>query len=497
MPANQGRPRGDSAPRPPIGTPFNPNREICGFYGPDIVGRQHDLQDGPKRLYERAVRWAGKNGAFWYSFPTMAAELGKCERQVRSDMAALEAYGLIAHRRRQRQSNRYVFLWHPVFERQDTANQDGGFDRQDSVLDRQDTVKKPVLDRQSTAGELCNTSLNCETESSSSAFVADVQHPLEATGDDRISARGKNKTPEGSGETEAATKPGAKKNLSDKGKGNTEAATAIEAATIPEAAVKMAQEKLHQAGAASLSRFGEVTAENLAKTPWPDAKITRRILNTWRDVGDDGSGCESWLAGTVKRELLRKVQDPRRPWGLYLEDAKTEAENLPIQRAAAAKYEAAAEIERARRQAEQADAEAEAAAEADRPMEQAEAFEFIRASIQPRGVPRPVNRRLQRTGELISPNALEAVIRGWQRCRECQDWGTVGDAIDKTLAFCSCAAGIEARELPTSTDLAKPEAEGFHRGADWPVAEIARVHAGVKSLLVAAARSVGLNSLPM
>jgi len=144
---NQGLPNGDFAPRPPIGTPFNPNREICGFYVPDIVGRQRDLQDGPKRLYERAVRWAGKNGAFWWAFPTMAAELGKCERQVRSDMAALESYGLIAHRRRQRQSNHYVFLWHPIFERQGTANQDGGFDRQDSVLDRQDTVKNPVLDR--------------------------------------------------------------------------------------------------------------------------------------------------------------------------------------------------------------------------------------------------------------------------------------------------------------------------------------------------------------
>ena len=162
MAANQGLPNSDFAPRPPIGTPFNPNREICGFYVPDIVGRQRDLQDGPKRLYERAVRWAGKNGAFWYSFPTMAAELGKCERQIRSDMAALESFGLIAHRRRRRQSNRYVFLWHPIFDRQDAANQDGNeagvLDRQFPVLDRQDTVRKPVLDRQSTAGELCNSS---------------------------------------------------------------------------------------------------------------------------------------------------------------------------------------------------------------------------------------------------------------------------------------------------------------------------------------------------
>ena len=149
--------------------------------------------------------------------------------------------------------------------------------------------------------------------------------------------------------------------------------------------------------------------------------------------------------------------------GFVFSDAKMEAGGLPAKREAA-KAQAAMDASQARRRAEQVEAEAEAAAKADRPMEQAEAFEFIRASIHPRSVPRPVNRRLQRTGESISPNALEAIIRGWQRCPECEDGGTVGNAIDKTLAFCSCAAGIEARELPTSMDLAEPEAEHFHRG---------------------------------
>ena len=73
-----------------VGEPFNPWHRVCGFYPPDVVARQRDLTDGQKRLYERGIRWAGKNGTFWYSFPTIAKELGKSVRQVKDDMATLE-----------------------------------------------------------------------------------------------------------------------------------------------------------------------------------------------------------------------------------------------------------------------------------------------------------------------------------------------------------------------------------------------------------------------
>jgi len=39
---------------------FNPWRGACGFYPPDVVGRQKTLTDGQKRLYERLVRFAGR-----------------------------------------------------------------------------------------------------------------------------------------------------------------------------------------------------------------------------------------------------------------------------------------------------------------------------------------------------------------------------------------------------------------------------------------------------
>ena len=89
-------------------------------------------------------------------------------------------------------------------------------------------------------------------------------------------------------------------------------------------------------------------------------------------------------------------------------------------------------------------------------------------------IPAALRARLERTGEMISPRALEAQARAWKRCTECDDLGTLGSAIDRTLAFCACMAGIEAI---------------YRDGADWCERETARVHADAKSLLVAATDS--------
>src|ERR1022692_3603107 len=153
--------------KPEIGKPFNPSRNVCGFYPPDIVGRQRDLTDGQKRPYERAVRWAGNNGCFWHGFDTMAGELGKCVRQVKADMAELEAYGLISHQRRRRQSNRYLFLWPPILKVQSTAHQDG-------VLEVQDTVNNEVLDVQFIGRALSYSPLPCVTRFPSAVLAFPV-----------------------------------------------------------------------------------------------------------------------------------------------------------------------------------------------------------------------------------------------------------------------------------------------------------------------------------
>ncbi len=102
------------------GEPFDPARTACGFYPPDIVARQRNWKDGQKRLYERLVRWAGRNGSCWHSVDAMADALGKSARQVQRDIAALERTGLIRRvRRGRRECNRYVFLFHVVFSQAD------------------------------------------------------------------------------------------------------------------------------------------------------------------------------------------------------------------------------------------------------------------------------------------------------------------------------------------------------------------------------------------
>lgn len=133
-----------------VGEPFNPWHRVCGFYPPDVVSWQSDLTDGQKRLYERAVRWAGQNGIFWRGFESMAEALGKSLRQVKDDMATLEAKGLVRHTRRRRNSNVYSFLWHSMFEVQSTALQKDDYEVQDSILEVQDDV---VLEVQPTARE--------------------------------------------------------------------------------------------------------------------------------------------------------------------------------------------------------------------------------------------------------------------------------------------------------------------------------------------------------
>ena len=70
--------------------------------------------------------------------------------QVKDDMALLEAKSLIGHIRRRRQSNKYFFLWHPIFEVQSTARQERVLGVQDAPLEVQDKV---ILKVQSTAQE--------------------------------------------------------------------------------------------------------------------------------------------------------------------------------------------------------------------------------------------------------------------------------------------------------------------------------------------------------
>lgn len=113
-----------------VGEPFKPidlrSATAGRLHPPAIVGRQRDLKDGPKRLYQALYSRATTNpdGICWPGFDTLAADLGKSEKSVRSDMKVLETAGLIRHQWRSgRKSNTYEFLWSRLFERNTSTGQ--------------------------------------------------------------------------------------------------------------------------------------------------------------------------------------------------------------------------------------------------------------------------------------------------------------------------------------------------------------------------------------
>ena len=151
----------DSVPQ--VGQPFNPWRGACGFYPPAIVSRipSRDLRDGPKRLYERLVRFPGRDSLCHPTEPTLAAELGKKDRQIRSDRTALKRFGLIRWKvtglgRGKSTRTYYEFLYHPIFVQ--------AYDRQydatpNEVPTGSPTVLRPAglghYDRQAPAAKFC------------------------------------------------------------------------------------------------------------------------------------------------------------------------------------------------------------------------------------------------------------------------------------------------------------------------------------------------------
>ena len=265
-----------------VGEIFDPNRDICGFYPPDIVSRQQNLTDGQKRLYERAARWAGRNAQFWYGFEKIASELGKSTRQVKRDMAALEQHGLIRHTRRgKRQSNIYQFVYHPMFESEVTS---ASHRSRGEVTDLSSEVTSTSLGEGTPAShESCNE--NCEKESSSdrkkSPTSGEVLVELQS-GDDASSLKNKTLSPE-----LLAVLSGVSLSF-----GNTDPLMGV--GPLPRALLEAAAQSIH------VSRcntgFGGV---DLNLFPPPDIGITTAIVECWRGKGV--MAFADWISRSVCR----------------------------------------------------------------------------------------------------------------------------------------------------------------------------------------------------
>lgn len=410
-----------SVPGRKVGERFNPWREACGFFPPDIIARQRDLGDGPKRLYERLVRWAGQNAACWYSYEKMADALGKCVRQVKSDLVALERYGLVQHQRRgKRMANRYTFLWHPVFGDakvlcRTSEVQSGAHQFSEEVqLPADDVQSVAPGDVQPTAPEFRNWNCEKRIASSSPAVQAEMESATKATDDSPLKE-------------------------------------------MPQTAVRR-----------HLTQFVQDVGIEMPAGQMPVDQIASGLVR----IGADEADLIEFLKGYRERwteapSTWRHVAVSFRHWSSDPKTHKTLRRRLGWRQA-----EARHAVCRQPHEQQQADTEG--------PDPRKEPTSYPAALVlagQP-PVPWPLQARLERTGDLISPAELTRQVASWRVCRSCRDSGALGNAIDKTLRFCGCVAGQER----------------CHRdGASWPEQEIARVHASAQSLLTAACYDLRMN----
>lgn len=128
---------------------FSPWKMFVGCWVPNWLCRMPDVSHGAKLCYARLAQFAGRSGKAYPKQSTMAAELGMCERQVRTYLAELVDRRLIAlvSRPGMGRSNVYGFLWYDWMNECEEGSSlydpvaPADFeDRQDSSgLDRQDS----------------------------------------------------------------------------------------------------------------------------------------------------------------------------------------------------------------------------------------------------------------------------------------------------------------------------------------------------------------------
>jgi biotin operon repressor len=101
---------------------FNPYRMFVGAYIPNALLRHKEVSAGAKLTWARLAQYAGKNGKAWPKLETLADDLGVSKPTVIKYIKELVSAGFIAvdnpkgADRLAHKSNRYYFLWHPIFE---------------------------------------------------------------------------------------------------------------------------------------------------------------------------------------------------------------------------------------------------------------------------------------------------------------------------------------------------------------------------------------------
>ncbi|MCS7261048.1 MAG: helix-turn-helix domain-containing protein [Anaerolineae bacterium] len=103
------------------GEPFNPRKMFVGVFIPDALLSEPRLSMGAKLMFGVLAKLAGENGYCWPSQSALARACGCSDREVRNRLAELCRFGLLrVSRRGNGRSNSYQFIWHPIYEPNDT-----------------------------------------------------------------------------------------------------------------------------------------------------------------------------------------------------------------------------------------------------------------------------------------------------------------------------------------------------------------------------------------
>ena len=100
---------------------FNPYKLFVGLFVPNALARFPSITPGAKLLYGRLSQYGGRNGLCYPSQEELAREIGVTDRQVRRLLDELCDSNFIkvvrpeGRDRLSHKTNRYAFLWHPVF----------------------------------------------------------------------------------------------------------------------------------------------------------------------------------------------------------------------------------------------------------------------------------------------------------------------------------------------------------------------------------------------
>ena len=116
-PANQ--------PHPKAGDVFNPYKRFNNLLIPEQMGSYSGLTPGAKQVYGALRRYAGADGECWPRVDTVAKDVALGKRMVQKHLRALENAGFIRtiacfKGPQDQTSNRYVFLWHAIFDENKT-----------------------------------------------------------------------------------------------------------------------------------------------------------------------------------------------------------------------------------------------------------------------------------------------------------------------------------------------------------------------------------------